>query len=93
MWWQWCPCAVFLKGWYIMAKNVKKVDAKTVEKQRVMKIIAQALINAGIDVLDGADYGMTVGTVVVRTAVTDVQIKPIVPKAGLNRYQEVPEEE
>lgn len=76
-----------------MAKNAKKVDAKTVEKQRVMKIIVQALINAGIDVYSGDDYGMTSGTIIARTAVTDVQIKPIVPKAGVNRYLEVVEEE
>lgn len=69
-----------------MAKTVKKVDPKTVVKSDVMAFITKSLVDAGYVVVDGSEYGMTAGTVVVKTDVTDVQIKPIVPKAGITEY-------
>lgn len=72
-----------------MAKATKKVDVKAVQKASVMAVITTALETAGYTVLDGADYGMTAGTVIVRAEACDVQIKPITPKAGVTRYEEV----
>lgn len=71
-----------------MAKKAKVVDVKGVEKSRVMEVIESALVSAGFEVLDGVDYGFTKGTIVVRSELTDVQIKPITPKAGVTRYEE-----
>ena len=76
-----------------MAKAVKKVDLKKVAKVNVSKAIANSLTEAGFEVLTNfADFGFTEGTLVVRDKDTDVQVKFIVPKAGLTRY-EVEEEE
>lgn len=75
-----------------MAKVAKKVDPKVVAKVSIMEKVAEALRSQGLEVLDGAEFGMTKGTIVVRTADTDIQVKPITPKAGLTRY-EVAEEE
>ena len=77
-----------------MAKKiVKKVDFKKVEKVSIMKVIAEALRTAGFEVEDGEDFGFTAGTVVVKGEKCDVQIKPITPKAGLERYEALEEEE
>ena len=75
-----------------MAKSVKKVDPKAVAKSTVMSTVADALRGAGLEVLDGAQFGMTAGTIVVRTPDTDIQIKPITPKAGIVRYEVAVEE-
>ena len=72
-----------------MAKATKKVDVKAVQKASVMEIITKALESEGLTVLSGTDYGMTSGTIIVRAEVCDVQIKPITPKAGVTRYEEV----
>ena len=69
-----------------MAKKVAKVDPKTIAKADVMKIVKEA-ISATYEVVDGADYGMTKGTIVVKTPTCDVQIKPITPKTGIARYE------
>lgn len=74
-----------------MAKAIKKVDPKAVAKKSVMEIVGKALIEAGYSVVDGADYGMTSGTIIARTDAFDVQIKPITPKAGVDRYEVVAE--
>ena len=77
-----------------MAKKiVKKVDVKKVEKERIAQIVREALEAAGYDVADGVDYGFTAGTLVAKGAKVDVQIKPITPKAGLDRYEVLEEEE
>ena len=52
-----------------------------------MAIVSMALKDAGYEVKDGVDYGMTKGTIVVESALTDIQIKPITPKTGINRYE------
>ena len=68
-------------------KTVKKVDVKKVAKVEVMDVITKALVAAGYTVGDGVDFGMTAGTVVVHGAKVDVQLKPITPKAGVDRYE------
>ena len=74
-------------------KRRKKVNPKDLAKERVMAIIRESLEQVGIEYEDGAEYGMTKGTIVVHIDDYDVQIKPIAPKAGLNRYQKVEYEE
>lgn len=74
-------------------KKAKKVNPKDIAKKEVMGIIRKALEENGIEFKDGADYGMTSGTIIVSHKVSDVQIKPISPKAGLDRYAEIVEEE
>ena len=74
-------------------KRRKKVNPKDLAKERVMAIIRKSLEQVGIEYEDGAEYGMTKGTIVVHVDDYDVQIKPIAPKAGLNRYQKVEYEE
>lgn len=68
-------------------KVVKKVDAKKVEKAKVMDVVREALEAAGYTVNAGEDFGFTAGTIVVKGEKTDVQIKPITPKAGVDRYE------
>lgn len=70
-------------------KRTKKVNMKDVAKVEIMEIIIKALENSGIEFKDGLDYGMTNGTIIVTHDKADVQIKPISPKAGLDRYQEI----
>ena len=79
----------------LMEKNkkvivkTKKVNEKDIAKDEIMAIIRKALEENGISFKDGVDYGMTKGTIIVEHEKADVQIKPITPKAGLTRYQEV----
>ena len=76
-----------------MAKKiVKKVDVKKVEKERIAQIVREALEAAGYGVADGTDYGFTAGTLVAKGTKVDVQIKPITPKAGVDRYESLVEE-
>lgn len=70
-------------------KRTKKVNEKDIAKEEIMAIIHKALEDNGISFKDGVDYGMTRGTIIVEHEKADVQIKPITPKAGLTRYQEV----
>jgi len=70
-------------------KRTKKVNEKDIAKEEIMAIIQKALEDNGISFKDGVDYGMTKGTIIVEHEKADVQIKPITPKAGLIRYQEV----
>jgi hypothetical protein len=78
-------------------KTTKKVDYKKVEKTKVMEIIKEALEAAGYTTIDGIDCGFTSGTLVAQGDKCDIQIKPITPKAGVDRYdvleEEVEEEE
>ena len=69
--------------------KTKKVNDKDIAKDEIMAIIRKALEENGINYKDGVDYGMTKGTIIVEHEKADVQIKPITPKAGLTRYQEV----
>lgn len=72
-----------------MAKKTKKINPKDTQKNEVMIVVREALANAGYEVLDGENFAMTKGTVVVRAGVCDVQLKPITPKAGIDRYEVV----
>lgn len=67
----------------------KKVNVKNQAKDEVMAIIEKALEEQGIKFKNGVDYAMTNGTIIVEHKLADVQIKPISPRAGLDRYQEV----
>lgn len=68
----------------------KKVDAKMVAKKELSELFAEFLEEKGIEVsTNAADYAFTQGTLVVHMENTDVQVKLITPKAGLERYQEV----
>ena len=73
----------------VVTISKKKVNVKDVSKMEVMAIIQKALDKEGISYKDGVDYAMTNGTLIVEHKLADVQIKPISPKAGLERYQEV----
>lgn len=73
----------------VVTKRAKKVNVKDVAKNEIMAIIQNALTEKGIEFKDGVEYGMTKGTIIVEHDKADVQIKPISPKAGLERYQEV----
>ena len=73
-------------------KKAKKVNPKDIAKKEVMEIIQRALQENDIEFKDGADYGMTAGTIIVSHKIADVQIKPISPKAGLDRYELAEEE-
>ena len=74
-------------------KKVKKVNPKDIAKERVMAIIKTSLEQVDIDYEDGVEFGMTKGTIVVHLDGCDVQIKPIAPKAGLDKYEKVVEED
>lgn len=74
-----------------MAKGIKVIDPKTVAKTDLMKIVIESLEQVGMEILDGQAFGMTAGTIIVRLAGTDVQLKPIVPKTGITRYEEMAE--
>lgn len=68
----------------------KKVDVKAAAKRDLSKLFADFLVAQGIDVSTNAeDFAFTAGTLVVHMENTDVQVKLITPKAGLERYQQV----
>lgn len=74
-------------------KRAKKVNEKDVVKEEIMRIIQDALTEKGIEWKCGVAYGMTNGTIIVEHEKTDIQIKPINPKAGVTRYPEIVYEE
>ena len=77
-----------------MAKKVtKKVDVKKVSKMEVSQIIRELFEEKGIEVGNGQDYGMTEGTLILAMEKCDIQIKLITPKAGLDRYELLEEED
>lgn len=68
----------------------KKVDVKKLAKQELSDLFKEFLMEKGIEVSSNAeDFGFTQGTLVVHMEKTDVQVKLITPKAGLERYQQV----
>ena len=67
-------------------KTVKKVDVKAVAKAEVSAVLEKALKEAGFEVVSGDLFGFTKGTLVAHHAATDVQVKLITPKAGVERY-------
>lgn len=74
-------------------KTVKKVDVKKVAKTEVNSKIKALFEELGISIDNGVDYGMTEGTLVAHMEKCDVQIKLITPKAGVDRYEKLVEEE
>jgi len=77
-----------------MAKKTKKVNVKDQAKKTVMETLIPVLEAQGFTVYDGEEkFGMTKGTLVVRTEKCDIQLKPIAPKAGLDFYEMEEEEE
>ena len=65
----------------------KKINPKAVAKKSISAVIYDALVNQGYTVSDDSDaYGFTGGTLIVADEVTDVQVKLITPKAGVDRY-------
>ena len=74
-------------------KKVKKVDVKKEAKLELSALFAEFLATKGIEVdTNHEDYGFTAGTLVVRMEKTDVQVKLVTPKAGLDRYAIVEDE-
>lgn len=69
------------------AKGSKKVNVKDMAKKELNKAIVELFEKAEIDWETGEDYGFTKGTLVVHMENTDVQIKFVTPKAGLDRYE------
>lgn len=76
-----------------MAKKIKKVDVKMEAKLEVSAAITEALKTAGFEVLDGTEFGFTKGSLVARHTATDVQIKLVAPKAGIERYEVLTDED
>lgn len=73
-----------------LVKVAKKVDVKREAKNELSLRLAEFLRNEGYEVdQEAADYAFTGGTLVVGTEKTDVQVKFITPKSGLERYQKV----
>lgn len=75
-----------------MAKT-KKINEKEIVKNEVMEIITNALAEKGFSIDDGVNYGFTKGTIVVHHDKCDMQLKPITPKTGITRYEELTDEE
>ena len=74
-------------------KKVKKVDVKKETKLELSALFAEFLESKGIEVdTNHEDYGFTAGTLVVKMEKTDVQVKLVTPKAGLDRYAVVEDE-
>ena len=77
-----------------MAKKiVKKVDQKKVMKEEVKKQIERMLEDMVVRLSDGEDFGFTSGTLVAHMKECDVQIKLITPKAGIDRYVSLVDED
>jgi hypothetical protein len=74
-------------------KTVKKVDVKKVSKKEVSTQIMELFNGLGMEIEDGVLYGFTEGTLVLHMEKCDVQIKLITPKAGVERYEILEEEE
>lgn len=74
-------------------KTVKKVDVKKVSKIEVSAQIKEMFEGLGIVVGNGQDFGFTEGTLVLKMDKCDVQVKLITPKAGLERYESLVEDE
>lgn len=74
----------------------KKIDVKVKAKETVSAQIREALTAQGYTVESGDDYGFTTGTLVLKKGgdlPSDVQIKLITPKRGIDSYEKLQEEE
>ena len=74
-----------------MAK-VKKINPKEVGKNKVMEILKECLTQNNISFENGEEFGFTKGTLVLHLEGFDMQLKPITPKTGVERYEKLEEE-
>lgn len=75
-----------------MAKT-KKINPKEVGKNKVMEMLKECLTQNDILFENGEDFGFTKGTLVLHLEEFDMQLKPITPKTGIERYEKLEEEE
>lgn len=75
------------------AKTSKKANPKQAAKNEVRLAIETAINNMGLEVSKGEDYGFTKDTVVVHTETCDIQVKLVAPKAGIDRYELLEDDE
>ncbi|MCX8016266.1 MAG: hypothetical protein N2692_03180, partial [Patescibacteria group bacterium] len=69
------------------------MDTKRMAKLEASKLIAQLLQSEDMEVLDGVDFGFTEGSLLLRGAVCDIQIKLITPSAKTGtRYPKLEED-
>ena len=76
-----------------MAKKTKKVNPKDTAKTNLMKTIRESLEQLEISVEDGVEFGFTKGTLVIHAPECDIQLKPITPKVGIDRYAKAEDED
>lgn len=76
-----------------MAKKMKKVNPKDAAKTNLMKTIRESLEQLEISVEDGVEFGFTKGTLVIHAPECDIQLKPITPKVGIDRYAKAEDED
>ena len=74
-----------------MAKT-KKINPKEVGKNKVMEILKECLTQNDIPFENGEEFGFTKGTLVLHLEEFDMQLKPITPKTGVERYEKLEEE-
>ena len=75
-----------------MAK-AKKINPKEVEKNKVMEMLKECLTQHDIPFENGEEFGLTKGTLVLHLEEFDMQLKPITPKTGVERYEKFKDEE
>lgn len=74
----------------VKKKSTRRVDVKSAAKDTLSKKFERFLTEEGIKFnSDHTDYEFTKGTLVVHMEDTDVQVKLITPKAGLERYKKI----
>lgn len=75
-----------------MAK-AKKINPKEVEKNKVMEMLKEYFTQNDILFEDGEEFGFTKGTLVLHLDECDMQLKPITPKTGIERYEKLNDED
>ena len=74
----------------VKVAKTKKVDVKTAAKKDLSALFVEFLETKGIEVdTNYEDYAFTKGTLVVKMEKTDVQVKFITPKHGIDRYPQI----
>ena len=75
-------------------KTTKKVNVKEQFKNEIFNILTETFNQLEIEFdVDYQKYGFTKNTIIVKGAECDIQIKLVTPKAGINRYNIVEEED
>ena len=75
-----------------MAKT-KKINPKEIGKNKVMEMLKECLTQNNIPFENGEEFGFTKGTLVLHLEEFDMQLKPITPKTGVERYEKLEDEE